>query len=836
MTTKLRFEGEKTLERLLLDIFGGNPYYAQARNVNGDISYGPIENPLSEEIIRLHLRGDVTLGSYHLIQGANVVRWLGWDVDSKDLKEARSVAEKIIKHLINIPYAVEFSGRKGYHILIFLKEPMLAGDALRVTQWVREAEGLKSTGDTHVECFPKQDKLSKTRPKGNLLKIPLGEHPLTHDRSRFVEPNNGWENGPEIDQAEILSYRASTEEVMAIMDEGPDIEAQIVEIISDYWTPGKRHDLSLYLCGYLAHEGWGLEQSKDLMRKIVARTGDDEEYNRIQTVHTTYTRHKEGKGVRGRQGLGDILPVSVMQMLTELVAKLRAPDSVAQIDDIRYIKGKPKIEQARLASNTMWSILNDDGNRIFQTDQNIAYWYNQQDHTVVRDGTETWEAMMNQRFGLNSVDTFSRLVNVEFRLRTVREAPIVPIHHRTYWAEDLGKLFVNLGGPEVYIVSGEGQIEKSYNGECGYMFLTNDSGKFITPDFTERGIDAWDHLVNDLSFTTSPEAPATPEEQRELLKAWILCFFFNELMPTKPILAVLGVPGSGKTTAIRRILRILEDPNADVLGVPTDKQDAFRASIESHRLLVMDNLEKSGAYWMVDILNKLSTGNQIEIRQLYKTNAKYTIIPKCYVACTAVNMPFSDETLFSRLLVLEMTKLNEPMPEHILQKRIKEYGPGIWADLLRKLGKVVDIIKSGRVVRPPTKSRLVDFNVFCERIKDCDVVDGRTLSMGLLSMVDSQLRQLKESSQAIYLLEEWISLKPQEAAEWKNITQIYEILYMMAQARKVNFSWKTANALHRHFATLEDRLKNDFGAEIRSEYSQSARREVVRMRFNSQTI
>jgi hypothetical protein len=154
-----------------------------------------------------------------------------------------------------------------------------------------------------------------------------------------------------------------------------------------------------------------------------------------------------------------------------------------------------------------------------------------------------------------------------------------------------------MGGPEVYVVSGRDKIETMYNGECGQIFSTNESGRFLVPDLDNtEGVDAWDHLIDDLSFTTSEEAPATPEEQKELLKAWVLAFFFQELLPTRPILTLIGEPGSGKTTAMRRILRIVEDPFTDVLGVPTDKQDAFRTSIESHRLLVLDNLEKSGAW------------------------------------------------------------------------------------------------------------------------------------------------------------------------------------------------------------------------------------------------
>jgi len=190
--------------QLLLDIFGGNSYHSRAKEIKGDITYHPIDVPLSLDSLKAHVEGMMTLGAYQLLQGSNVVRWLGWDVDSIDLDTARKMSLKILTHLGNIPHAVEFSGRKGYHILLFLKDPMPAQTAKRITEFVREAEGLNAIGDSHVECYPKQERLDRSRPKGNLIKIPLGEHPKTHDVSRFVDPMNGWENGPPLDPRDIL--------------------------------------------------------------------------------------------------------------------------------------------------------------------------------------------------------------------------------------------------------------------------------------------------------------------------------------------------------------------------------------------------------------------------------------------------------------------------------------------------------------------------------------------------------------------------------------------------------------------------------------------------------
>jgi len=818
------------VEDLLIDIFGKNPYHARAKLINDEVSYSPSEFPISINDITDHLNGSVVLGSYQLVS-EDQVYWLGWDIDSPDREKAKIITAKISKVLENIPHAVEYSGRRGYHILIFADKPLPAGRAKRFVDRVREMVGAQSSGETHVECFPKQDRLTKSRPKGNLLKIPLGVHPKTKDRSKFIDPMAGWETGPVLDPIPVLQERATEESIFAVLNEIPKPDLELAEMLSEYWTEGRRHEFSLYLSGFLIAEGWGVDQTEQLITSICKISGDGDTDNRIQTVKTTYERYKEGKTIRGRQGLGEILPVTVLQRMQELVSLIRAPNSVLQIDDIRFNKSKSKIENVRLAANTIWTMLNDDGCRIFQTNSRETFWYNSEDHSVTRSETDKWLSILNKKFGYNSKDSFSTMMEDELKLRSVREAPYVDVRLRNYWDDTKKELYINLGGPEVYILDGS-EIRKTYNGECGIMFVTNPNGKYIVPDFVTKH-DIFDCLVNDLSFTQSNEAPARPEEQRELLKIWSLAFFFQELMPTKPILTLLGVPGSGKTTAMRRFVKMFEGEDSDVLSVPPDKPDAFRASISSHRLLVMDNLEKSGSHWMVDVLNKLSTGALIELRELYKTNSKITIYPSCFVALTAVSIPFSEETLYSRMLVLEMDTLENPAPENVLQREMKEKEVGMWNDLIDKLNVVVAEIRKDLPCKSIVKSRMVDFTSFCERIKRCSFINATKLDSGLNTMIDSQLAELKESSQAVQLLEEWITAFPKDASEWHTISEVYVILTKMASSRSSGFGWKTPQALSRHLGVLEPRLKKDFFAEIDFEISPVSNKAMKIIRFRN---
>lgn len=814
----------KSVAKLLLDIFGTNPYYAQARSVAGEMTYTPIRQPLTEEILQQHLEGKITLGAYQL-NAENMVNFVAWDVDSLDRVTARSYAEKIIQQLQDLPYAVEESGGKGYHILIFLTEPMPAQRAKQIVEFVRDTAGIPKTGSSHVETFPKQSKLTKTAPMGSLLKIPLGMHPKTHNWSRFIDWENGWEASDPLDPIQILQHKADPSDLdKLLMADREDPAKEIAELIAPHWSSGERHNLSFYLAGYLAHLGWGMQSAEEVIREIAKLSGDTESHNRVQAVHDTFRAVSEGKTVKGYSGLSDLLPGAVLRSLTEAATRVVTPTMVKQIDNVRLQKGAI-FEKIRAVANLIWTDCSEKGEMV-QTINGDCYWYNCTDHSLTSLQSVKWQAFLHAAYGINPAENFSKQVAEAIRLRAINEARTVTIQNRSIWTNET--LYINLGDPIVYILDGE-EIKTAYNGDCGFLFHTDTYGESIHPNL-DSNADIWKVLVDDISFRTSNDAPAAPQEQRELLKAWILAYFFTELLPTKPLLLALGVPGSGKTTAIRRILKILESPDSDVLEVAGDKPDSLRASIASHKLLALDNLEKTHARWLVDTLNRLATGTNIELRQLYKTNETYVLKPNCFVAMSAVNMPFSDETLFSRLLPLEMQQLSSPLPEYFLQRQLIENMDDLWGDLLLKLNKVVKSLLSDKTHISPTTSRLADFAVFCRRISKSGVVNGEILMQGLRSLLNSQRIALVESSPFVAVLEQWLTSGDEEIGNLHTYHQLFTILEPLARARKMEWRWKDARALERHVSFFSSLLRKLYGAEFYEAYDASGKK-IVSVRF-----
>lgn len=801
-----------SLARQLYSIFfEGCTHYSIAKiNSKGNLAYYTEEGIPTLGLIEQHLRGEVVLGAYTLLPG-NTVRWMAFDVDAKgDPAKAKEIAQKICEFIGGIAYVIEWSGNKGYHIIIFFAEPVPAIEAKTVGDRIRETLNLPKSGDPHVEVYPKQDKLTESNPLGNLLRLPLGRHPTTHNFTFFVDPYNGWEEGPEKPSEKLLEWRVTLDEVRSLIREQDPME-QVKALLQPYWSSGQRHDMALYTAGYLASLGWTEEAVVHLVNQLTEDAGDGDLENLVECVTDTFAKIYKSQSVRGFDGLAQMLPSKVLQDLTEAASNQTFSATLQVIDRIRLGKGL-QFQKVRLCARTIISYFKEKGQLV--RDSGFCYWLERETRDVFTVGGDSWGRFMHANFGLNPVDSFGKQTLEAVRMYSYDEAQVIPVHRRTHWSGEAN--YLNLGGSTVYVIDG-GELRTILNGDDGIIFLNSEDSMNL-PNLLESSVPAispWEILVNDLSFQTGDLVNATPIQQRELLKALILCTFFGETMPTRPILALIADAGAGKTTAARRILRFLEGPLEDVLGLISDKPDSLRSSIMRHKVLVLDNLEKTKAHWLTDVLNRASTGSHIEIRTLYKTNEATKLIPNCFIFITATEMPFSEETVFSRMLPIQLAPLAHPKAEYAMQVQLVSQYEALWKGMINDLNEAVRQLKKNRTVEAPNESRLADFTVFCARVQKAKFIDGAELMAGLNSLISRQKKALQNSSPFIPVLEIWLKMRPDEAGKWQSMSELFNNIKRTATANRMEWRWSSAQGLSRHVSALELQLIKDFGMSVR---------------------
>jgi hypothetical protein len=173
----------------------GNPDAYSVQQENG--KYLPARAELTDSVLRAHLEGAATIGTYigHVVDGKTVARTLCFDVDSGEevaLDEIQRIKTALVEEL-GVPdscLGIEFSGRKGYHLWLPLTDPRPNHELRRVGRAALFLAGVK------CEVYPKQDEVKDL---GNLVKLPGGVHRLTGNHNDFIDqvptpmPVNKWE-------------------------------------------------------------------------------------------------------------------------------------------------------------------------------------------------------------------------------------------------------------------------------------------------------------------------------------------------------------------------------------------------------------------------------------------------------------------------------------------------------------------------------------------------------------------------------------------------------------------------------------------------------------------
>ncbi len=187
-------------------LFGGREdvHARQWAKPSGETGYTPVREPLTPAVVRNHLLGTFTVGTYPIrLDGTSTFFVLDLDITRSSLERAvsesalaRQLRESMrtegvrllnaLRRDFGLPVLFEDSGYKGRHFWIFLEQPEpaevlhLLGRLLLTRLTPTLAEGL------HLEYFPKQPAL-KNQGLGNLIKLPLGVHRRTGRRAVLLD-------------------------------------------------------------------------------------------------------------------------------------------------------------------------------------------------------------------------------------------------------------------------------------------------------------------------------------------------------------------------------------------------------------------------------------------------------------------------------------------------------------------------------------------------------------------------------------------------------------------------------------------------------------------------
>jgi hypothetical protein len=282
-------------------------------------------------------------------------------------------------------------------------------------------------------------------------------------------------------------------------------------------------------------------------------------------------------------------------------------------------------------------------------------------------------------------------VLADLQSEAVRDGRKIEARRLAYFDRDRNELYVSRFDGEYYVLDGK-SVAPLPNGTRDVFFFDNlqlwQPYSYIPStakgEFDRQIIESVNFVDSDLSV------PA----QQLFLKLWVMAVFFGNVQPTKIILLLLGDHGAGKTSALRRIQKLIFGDKVNLLSIEKDKQDGFIATITTDPIALFDNLDEQ-IHWLPYSLSRLATGVAFSRRQLYTTNDKVEFPGVSWLGITARTVDFmkNQPDLPDRTLVLKLGRLQNRKPEQELLNAVAQRRNALWSELLDELNAVVRYLK-----------------------------------------------------------------------------------------------------------------------------------------------
>jgi energy-coupling factor transporter ATP-binding protein EcfA2 len=265
------------------------------------------------------------------------------------------------------------------------------------------------------------------------------------------------------------------------------------------------------------------------------------------------------------------------------------------------------------------------------------------------------------------------------------------------------------------------------------------------------------------------------------------------------LLLLYGEKGSGKTTTLRVVLKLLLGPHANV--TPLGKEDGFNAAVSSEYLLVLDNVD-SYCKWIEDRLATVATGQTIRLRKLYTTNEMLSFPTRCAIALTARTPRFRRDDVVDRLQILRVARLEAFGKESDWYQEIETHRPRLWAQILRELNAIVASLRVASTESPDT-IRMADWASLATTIGDT-LGHGTEVRAALEASELDKAHFLLEADEVYDLLHALAQERPD--TEWR-AGELFAELKRRAERADVEFTIKSPRSLGRILHRLEPALK-----------------------------
>ena len=405
----------------------------------------------------------------------------------------------------------------------------------------------------------------------------------------------------------------------------------------------------------------------------------------------------------------------------ELDKVLSQKENFLAIDSIRLNSGLASFQKKRDISTHIFFQLSKQGKWYYTNDLDF-YYFRDSDKTLYHIDMENFRLLINKTFGVNSAtNEYDFMINNLKADAHIKDNETV-IYKVCHYNKAENTLYIFNNDHYIYKITKD-LITKEDNGVDGILFLKDNMAEPFNPNLDNHFSDdeksnLLDLIFNNPSYSNHDNKESiTNEEYYILFYMWFYSLFFEEILPTKPILAVIGEKGSAKTSSLKMIKALFFGTKLKELYTLSEKQDDADNYICNNYFWFLDNQDdkprgKKG--WIEDWLATLSTGREVVKRMLYNNWQEVRRIPRGFPAITSRTPHFRRDDIADRLLIIEVERLEHIKPESQIFNDLMAKRNDLWLVILHELKDVLQALSSDHITE--SIFRMADFSNFVLKI------------------------------------------------------------------------------------------------------------------------
>jgi hypothetical protein len=502
---------------------------------------------------------------------------------------------------------------------------------------------------------------------------------------------------------------------------------------------------------------------------------------------------------------------ALLQLASAMVLVTR-PFSAARkdVDYWRGMEGKEakRFESHRWASRELLQDIQERAELFY--DGRTAYVFDKSTKQLLpvdRDNVDT--QLFLDGYGISPVDDLCRHALSAIRLTAQDRGTQIKIHSFSHYDEKTNRLYLFDHHRHIYRISATA-IEKVDNGTDGVLFVRNpkwEPFEIGTPVGDRSAVIA--AIIGSVGLK---EEFLTRADQHWLFQSWLHAMLFPELFPTRPILAMIGTMGSGKTSVLRRIGQLLFGPKFQVMGMSDDPKD-FDAAVTGEAFVAVDNAD-ADVKWLDDKLAVVATGGTLKRRVLYTTNQLVEFPITAFVGITSRTPHFKREDVADRLLLFHVERLASFESEGTLLGQLTSRRNTLMTELVGEVQRVLAGLDKTKGKAYPTTFRIADFAQFVLRIADAEgrVEEAKTMFARLGA---EQLAFTVQDDVVMELLEEWITDHAEQEVTTAHLFESLRARALSAHPPRA-FDCKSVGAFGLYLQRNRATLTSIFGASDRT--------------------